>query len=135
MAQPSAGRLHALTRVKSVCHRWCSGTWQGSVQGLQQLSGCPLCTLAWLHRACVRGQRWISDCITGWELSDELWMCVLSCCSFCGLWQRKWGGRFRKFGSLPGTMLRERGQSRQELLENIEVVFWVCVFTVQVEIT
>lgn len=32
-------------------------------------------------------------------------------------------------------MLRERGQSRQELLENIEVVFWVCVFTVQVEIT
>lgn len=42
---------------------------------------------------------------------------------------------FRKIGSLPGTMLRERGQSRQERMENTEVVFWVCVFTVQVEIT
>lgn len=135
MAQPSAGRLHAwpvwrvcvtagvLGRGRGVSKDFSSSVavpcapWPGCTELVFVAKGGPVIV--------SRAGSW----------GDELWVCVLSCCSFFGLWQRKWGGRFRKFGSLPGTMLRERGQSRQELLENIEVVFWVCVFTVQVEIT
>lgn len=32
-------------------------------------------------------------------------------------------GALKKIWSLPGTVLRDRGQSRQELLDHIEVVF------------
>lgn len=43
-------------------------------------------------------------------------------------------GALKKIWSLPRTVLRDRGRSRQELWDHTEVVFWVCAFIIQVEI-
>lgn len=92
----------------------------------KDFSGCPLCTLAWLQRACVCGQRWISDCIMGWELRMSYGHVFSYTAPFVGSGREN--GALKKIWSLSRTMLRDREQGRWAVGPHWGGVLNVCLY-------
>lgn len=116
-----------------MCHCWCRGiVAEEHLSASQELSGCPLHLGQELAFTARDGLMWLMFTSEAGNWGHRYGYVFPTAVCFVG-WQRKWGGGSSKISwSLPVTIQRNSGQSRQELLQYLEVVFWVSVLPVEV---